>query len=620
MGEMGSSGAEASAEGAAAATYFAAFRHRGWVLAALAVFPIAAVIIVAQQGSAAWQLSLGDTDNYMRLVEVRDWLGGQSWWDVSQHRVNPPAGLDTHWSRLGDLPYALPILLLRLLVSAETAERIAVVAMPPLLLLLTLLASARLADRIAGWRAALCSSLLIAASPQILAQFVPGRIDHHGLQLLLLISAIAFAVGRDSFANGFGAALLAALSLAVGLETAPYLAAMATWFVSRWVVRGGETRAKTFGFVLGLAMLVPLVAALTIPLSGWAEAQHDALGRGHVLAALLGGGAFAIAMAALRQDILAGRLLQAGLGAAASIAAVAMFPEIVRAPYSAIDPLLQRLWIANLGETRNFLDYWRASPLIAVARMAFLAIGTLAAVLLAATAQRGERDRYALLLLLALTAWPLALWQARAGAGATIVIIPIAAAALARLWVRWSEGGSVLPLAAAALLLNPVCVAGLLSGLHVLTTSSSDNGRIATGQARAERCEGPSQFRGLADLERGLILNPIDQSATILARTPHSVITAGNHRNAEANRRGYRVLAAPSPAAHALVGEIGADYVVFCSTAPEVRNFVRFAPDGLLASLAEGRIPTWLIRISDAGSAELRVYKVIRRTDPPRPE
>ncbi len=35
-------------------------------------------------GSIHW-FSLGDTDDNMRYLQVRDWLNGQSWWDLRQH-------------------------------------------------------------------------------------------------------------------------------------------------------------------------------------------------------------------------------------------------------------------------------------------------------------------------------------------------------------------------------------------------------------------------------------------------------------------------------------------------------------------------------------------------------
>jgi hypothetical protein len=36
----------------------------------------------------------------MRLAQLRDWLGGQGWYDLTQSRV--AGGYESHWSRLID--------------------------------------------------------------------------------------------------------------------------------------------------------------------------------------------------------------------------------------------------------------------------------------------------------------------------------------------------------------------------------------------------------------------------------------------------------------------------------------------------------------------------------------
>ena len=79
-------------------------------------------------------LAFRDPDDAMRLVQVRDWLAGQFFFDVSQHRVNPPHGGPMHWSRIVDMPIAGLILLLRPLLGAASAELIACIAVPLLLL------------------------------------------------------------------------------------------------------------------------------------------------------------------------------------------------------------------------------------------------------------------------------------------------------------------------------------------------------------------------------------------------------------------------------------------------------------------------------------------------------
>ena len=47
--------------------------------------------------------ALGDTDDNMRMMQVRGLLAGQGWYDLEQHRL---AGSNIHWSRLVDLPIA----------------------------------------------------------------------------------------------------------------------------------------------------------------------------------------------------------------------------------------------------------------------------------------------------------------------------------------------------------------------------------------------------------------------------------------------------------------------------------------------------------------------------------
>src|SRR4051794_13674378 len=108
-----------------------------WPLAAWALF--AGVALWLTRG--AIQL---DTDSAMRLVQVRDLLRGQNWFDTVQHRMNTPYGLSMHWSRLVDAPLALLMLV---------SEKFALIAWPLLLYGALLFLLARLAKCLAGVRA-----------------------------------------------------------------------------------------------------------------------------------------------------------------------------------------------------------------------------------------------------------------------------------------------------------------------------------------------------------------------------------------------------------------------------------------------------------------------------------
>ena len=70
-------------------------------------------------------------DDALRLVEVRDLVAGQGWYDLHHYRINPPEGVITHWSRLVDVPIALVLLILTPLLGAHGAEVAAMVVTMP---------------------------------------------------------------------------------------------------------------------------------------------------------------------------------------------------------------------------------------------------------------------------------------------------------------------------------------------------------------------------------------------------------------------------------------------------------------------------------------------------------
>ena len=91
------------------------------------------------------------TDDAMRLVEVRDLIGGQGWFDLFQYRLDPPGTL-MHWSRLIDAPLAALILLLKPLLGMHDAEAVTLYFWPALLfaVALMLVAAIRSEERRVG--------------------------------------------------------------------------------------------------------------------------------------------------------------------------------------------------------------------------------------------------------------------------------------------------------------------------------------------------------------------------------------------------------------------------------------------------------------------------------------
>ena len=79
-----------------------------------------------------------DGDDVMRLVQIRDLLAGQGWFDLHQYRLGPDGGTLMHWSRIPDLPIVVLTGLFDLFLPHDTALAWAISVWPPLSMLLVL--------------------------------------------------------------------------------------------------------------------------------------------------------------------------------------------------------------------------------------------------------------------------------------------------------------------------------------------------------------------------------------------------------------------------------------------------------------------------------------------------
>jgi len=232
-----------------------------------------------------------DSDDAMRLTEVHDFLGGQGWFDLVQHRLNTPYGASMHWSRLVDLPEAALLFLLRPF-AGEAADTILIYLWPTLLLGPLLWLTAKLALRL-GRREAVWPALILPSLSLItLGEFVPGRLDHHSAQILLSLAILyctIAALERPRFA--IGAALAAAAALAIGIEGLPIVAVTAVVFALMWVADERHADAmRDFGLAFACAMALAL--AQGVAPDDWLLLRIDAISVVYVVAAILCGSAF----------------------------------------------------------------------------------------------------------------------------------------------------------------------------------------------------------------------------------------------------------------------------------------------------------------------------------------
>ncbi len=107
----------------------------------LPAWQLVAIALVTSLGMAwpmmapVWSSGyFGDTDDALRMVQVRDLLAGQGWFDLTIYRLNPPDGLFNHWSRIVDVPLLLLLKAFGLFLAPDLAERAARLVFPALML------------------------------------------------------------------------------------------------------------------------------------------------------------------------------------------------------------------------------------------------------------------------------------------------------------------------------------------------------------------------------------------------------------------------------------------------------------------------------------------------------
>src|ERR1700694_4211942 len=233
------------------------------------------------------------TDDAMRLVEVRDLIAGQGWFELRHHRLDPP-GVSMHWSRVIDAPLAALILMLRPLTGTAGAEAVTLILWPALLFGAALLLVAAIARAMSeGPRrlpVQLAAVFLAALSAPALIHFRAGAIDHHNAQIVLLL-AFAFLLCdvERSAVRACLAGLAATLSLSIGLEMLPAIAAACVAVFGLLVWRGRAVALPIGIFGAALAGSSLFLAALLLPPHSLGAPVCDAFG-GPSLLLIAGGG------------------------------------------------------------------------------------------------------------------------------------------------------------------------------------------------------------------------------------------------------------------------------------------------------------------------------------------
>ncbi|MFP6758934.1 MAG: hypothetical protein VCC99_12055 [Alphaproteobacteria bacterium] len=203
------------------------------------LWSVVTIAVIAAGLSPISTNSLAGSDDYMRFVRVFAWLDGAGWYDHTIARLNAPYGAEVAWSRAVDIPLASLLSLLTPVLGRTDAALITASIIPPIVLLGLMFASAAMIRPLVGRENVIVGPTIIVLLPNLLSSTLPGRVDHHAWQLLLMCLAMG-ALARMVTNQRSGSAVLAGgifgMSLWVGGETVPWLAAANAALAIVWIV------------------------------------------------------------------------------------------------------------------------------------------------------------------------------------------------------------------------------------------------------------------------------------------------------------------------------------------------------------------------------------------------
>ncbi|MEP7348335.1 MAG: hypothetical protein ABI668_00100 [Sphingorhabdus sp.] len=592
-------------------------RHYRSLLLLVWLLGCALLLVSCRVAIAEWRM--GDPDDQLRIVQVRDWIAGQSWWDITQYRMNPPDGGPMHWSRLVDVPIAAVILLLRPFLGQMLAEQSAAALVPLLTLGIVLIFYAATVRRLFGSIVALLAALLFLTILPAIAQLVPMRIDHHGWQLALFFVASWALFDRTSPVRAaviIGVAL--ALWIEISIEGLPFAAVFLGLLALRWVTPTGQPKnaGEEWSFAVSISALAIGAAVFFGITESWSETRNycDSLSPVHVaifavMAMIISAAAGCTLIFRRPLPVLAKLAIAGGAGLAGIAVLLMAAPQCAGDAFAELDPLVRQYWFMRVPEG---MPLWSVQLDFAIQQIAGLVGGFIGLVYLLFFSKRPNHEDKLLLSLLFLGCAVVGSFVSRTAVYAVCLATLMLAPMVVGLFQKAESLNSLTTRMAIRVLAMTIGLPTLV-GQNVMNqiNAAADADLVAKDEAFKElalECQSLTWVTALNRLPPAQLMAGLDTSPSILQATHHKVIATGHHRNQVAMADVIRTFTGSVQQAETIFREHKVQYLVTCDGSFEMQIYAHRAPDGFLAQIKQGDVPNWLTQQPDIGP--FHIFKV----------
>jgi hypothetical protein len=549
-----------------------------------------------------------DPDDQLRMVQLRDFLNGQSWFDITQYRMNAPEGAPMHWSRFVELPLAFVILLLSPLFGQPNAEMVAGTLIPLIGFGLAALLLGQITTKLAGREAGIVAVVLTFFSPAITPQFRPMRIDHHGWQILMACLAYATIFWPQKKRGGIVLGLALAIWMHISLEGAPMTAAFFLLLGWRWIFEKGHG-VRLFWTVASFATACAALFFGTQRSGLFAATYCDTVSPPHIIAIAIAAAVMlpVIAKAPRNRNIRIIAAAAAGMGALAALLGLA--PQCSGGAFATLDPLVREYWYVHINEG---LPVWHQDFASAASMLAGPICGILALAYLWKPLSGEARIHSRIAAFFLIYTFVLALLVFRTVSVTSAYAIPPTAMLIITLFSRYRSCQSPLRRVGMVALMLALFVPGTFTNklVHVVKPATKKEA-VQRDALPAKPCRSAVSVGALSALKDARIVSSFDMGPMILLTTPNEVLASSHHRNEAAMHDNIEIFRSKPDFAKTIISRRGITHIAVCADNAEMEGYVKTDPDGLWGNLKQGKTPSWLEAMPDEGDG-IKLWKVKR--------